>query len=93
MKSTPGSDRATPLQGQVVLVPSIRNWFSFVPEPNAEIVVTVPLDGDVQRPRLGFQLGALVDGRDSPGRAGDDQRREGAGHRDQDGGARSHHPD
>src|SRR5215208_6367112 len=47
MKSTPGSERAAPLQGQVVFVPSIRNWFSLVPEPNAEIVVTVPLDGDV----------------------------------------------
>src|SRR5215467_16058589 len=47
MKSTPGSDLATPLHGHVVLVPSIRNWFSFVPDPKAEIVVTVPLDGDV----------------------------------------------
>src|SRR3954469_24419761 len=45
--STPGSERATPLQGQVVLVPSIRNWFSLTPDPNAEIVVLVPLDGDV----------------------------------------------
>src|SRR5687767_2145875 len=47
MKSTPGSARATPLQGQVKFVPSIRNWFSFTPEPNAETVVAVPLDGDV----------------------------------------------
>ena len=47
MKSTPGSDRATPLHGQVKFVPSNRNWFSFVPEPNAETVVAVPLDGDV----------------------------------------------
>ncbi len=47
MKSTPGSDLATPLQGQVKFVPSIRNWFSFVPDPNAEMVVTVPLDGEV----------------------------------------------
>src|SRR6476619_926752 len=47
MKSTPGSERATPLHGHVVFVPSIRNWFSLVPEPNAEIVVTVPLEGDV----------------------------------------------
>src|SRR5712671_6629850 len=47
MKSMPGSDRATPLQGQVKFVPSIRNWFSFVPDPNAEMVVTVPLDGEV----------------------------------------------
>jgi hypothetical protein len=38
MKSTPGSDRATPLHGQVVFRPSMRNWFSLVPEPNAEIV-------------------------------------------------------
>src|SRR4051812_3100338 len=47
MKSVPGSDRATPLHGQVKLVPSIRNWFSFVPEPNADTVVTVALDGEV----------------------------------------------
>src|SRR5436190_11290647 len=47
MKSTPVSDRATPLHGHVELVPSIRNRFSLVPDPNAEIVVTVPLDGDV----------------------------------------------
>src|ERR1051326_2734252 len=47
MKSTPGSARATPLQGHVMFVPSIRNWFSLVPDPSAEIVVTVPLDGDV----------------------------------------------
>ena len=30
-----------------MLVPSIRNWFSLVPEPKAEMVVTVPLDGEV----------------------------------------------
>src|SRR3954470_22058611 len=47
MKSVPGSDRAIRLHGQVKLVPSIRNWFSLVPEPNAETVVTVPLDGEV----------------------------------------------
>src|SRR5690348_15512711 len=50
MKSTPGSDRATPLHGHVKFVPSIRNWFSFVAEPNAETVKEVPLapeDGDV----------------------------------------------
>ena len=47
MKSTPGSERATPLHGQVVFMPSMRNWFSLVPEPNAEIVVTIPLDGEV----------------------------------------------
>ena len=33
--------------GHVKFVPSIRNWFSFVPEPKAETVVTVPLDGEV----------------------------------------------
>src|SRR5262245_8138187 len=53
MKSTPASDRATPLHGQVVFVPSMRNWFSLVPEPNAETVVLdeepppEPPDGDV----------------------------------------------
>ena len=47
MKSTPGSARATPLHGQVKFVPSKRNWFSFVPEPNADTVVFVPLEGDV----------------------------------------------
>src|SRR6185295_1135439 len=47
MKSTPGSERAMPLHGQVKLVPSIRNWFSLVPDPNAETVVVLPLDGDV----------------------------------------------
>lgn len=33
--------------GHVVFVPSMRNWFSFVPEPKAETVVAVPLDGEV----------------------------------------------
>src|SRR6476619_513092 len=47
MKSTPGAERATPLHGQVVLVPSMRNWFSLLPDPKAEIVVVVPLDGEV----------------------------------------------
>ena len=47
MKSTPGSVRATPLHGQVKFVPSTRNWFSLVPDPNADTVVTVPLDGEV----------------------------------------------
>ncbi len=47
MKSTPGSVRATPLHGQVVFMPSSRNWFSLVPEPNAEMVVAIPLDGEV----------------------------------------------
>src|SRR4029434_7919461 len=52
MKSTPASARATPLHGQVKLVPSIRNWFSLVPEPKDDTVVVVPpelgpLEGDV----------------------------------------------
>jgi hypothetical protein len=47
MKSTPGSDRAMPLHGQVKFVPSMRNWFSLVPEPNADTVVVVALDGEV----------------------------------------------
>ena len=47
MKSTPGSERATPLHGQVKFVPSMRNWFSLVPEPNADTVVVVPLAGEV----------------------------------------------
>src|SRR5215831_7265824 len=47
MKSIPGSARAMPVHGQVKLVPSMRNWFSLVPEPNAEMVVTVPLAGDI----------------------------------------------
>ena len=51
MKSMPGSDRAIPLHGQVMFVPSMRNWFSLVPEPNAETVVVVPLDGEVARSR------------------------------------------
>ena len=48
MKSTPGSDRASPLHGQVKFVPSMRNWFSLVPEPNADTLwSTVPLPGEV----------------------------------------------
>ena len=47
MKSMPGSARAMPLQGQVKFVPSMRNWFSLVPEPNAETVVARALDGEV----------------------------------------------
>ena len=39
MKSTPGSDRATPLHGHVKFVPSMRNWFSLVPEPNADTLL------------------------------------------------------
>src|SRR4051812_48715090 len=47
MTSTLGSARDTPAHGQVKLVPSIRNRFSLPPEPNAETVFTVPLDGEV----------------------------------------------
>ena len=47
MKLMPGSERATPLHGHVKFVPSMRNWFSLVPEPNADTVVEVPLEGDV----------------------------------------------
>ena len=47
MKSTPGSALAAPFEGDVKSVPSIRKLFSFVLEPNAEIVLMVPLDGDV----------------------------------------------
>src|SRR5438876_4284724 len=53
MKSMPGSARAIPLHGQVKFVPSKRNWFSFVPDPNEDTVVAivavpaVPLDGEV----------------------------------------------
>ena len=43
MKSTPGSDRATPLHGHVKFVPSRRNWFSLVPEPNTDTLVVDPL--------------------------------------------------
>src|SRR5215471_15373919 len=45
--SAPGSARETPAQGQVKFVPSMRNRFSLPPEPNADTVLTVPLDGDV----------------------------------------------
>src|SRR5262245_48078353 len=47
MTSTLGSARDTPAQGHVKFVPSMRNRFSLPPEPNAETVVAVPLDGDV----------------------------------------------
>src|SRR4029077_19003702 len=47
MTSTLGSARETPAHGQVKLVPSIRNRFSLPPEPNADTVFTVPLDGEV----------------------------------------------
>ena len=49
MKSTPGSDRASPLQGHVKFVPSMRNVFSLVPEPNAETLLVETLPGDVGR--------------------------------------------
>src|SRR6195256_6042337 len=47
MTSTLGSARETPAHGQVKFVPSMRNRFSLPPEPNADTVFTVPLDGDV----------------------------------------------
>jgi hypothetical protein len=47
MKSTPGSERASPLHGQVKFVPSIRNAFSFVPEPNTERLLLDRLPGAV----------------------------------------------
>src|SRR5688572_10233293 len=47
MMSMLGSARETPAQGQVKLVPSMRNRFSLPPDPNADTVVTVPLDGEV----------------------------------------------
>src|SRR4030095_14360999 len=47
MMSTLGSARDTPAHGQVKFVPSMRNRFSLPPDPNAETVVIVPLDGDV----------------------------------------------
>src|SRR6478672_1791597 len=47
MTSTLGSARETPAHGHVKFVPSMRNRFSLPPEPNAETVFTVPLDGDV----------------------------------------------
>ena len=39
--------RGVPVHGQVKFVPSMRNVFSLVPEPNADTVVTVPLEGEV----------------------------------------------
>src|SRR5207248_10512732 len=47
MTSTLGSARATPAHGHVKFVPSMRNRFSLPPDPNADTVFTVPLDGDV----------------------------------------------
>ena len=39
--------RATPLHGQVKLVPSMRNAFSLTADPNTETVLAVELDGEV----------------------------------------------
>src|SRR5262250_23334 len=47
MTSTLGSAREMPAHGQVKFVPSIRNRFSLLPEPKADRVVDVALDGDV----------------------------------------------
>src|SRR5262245_6685642 len=47
MTSTLGSARDTPAQGQVKFVPSMRKRFSLPPEPKADTVLTVPLEGDV----------------------------------------------
>src|SRR5262249_24939554 len=47
MTSTLGSARDTPAHGHVKFVPSMRKRFSLPPDPNADTVVTVPLDGDV----------------------------------------------
>jgi hypothetical protein len=44
--STIGSERDTPWQGHVKLVPSIRNMFSFTADPNTDTVLTVPLPGE-----------------------------------------------
>ena len=41
MKSTPGSDRETPLHGHVVFVSSTTNMFSLVPDPCADTDVAV----------------------------------------------------
>src|SRR5215471_235424 len=47
MKSTPGSAIAPPLHGQVKFVPSMRNRFSFVADPNVDTLLSVPLVGEV----------------------------------------------
>src|SRR6187200_3714549 len=47
MTSTLGSARETPAHGHVKFVPSIRNRFSLPPDPKADTVLTVPLEGDV----------------------------------------------
>src|SRR5690349_14593860 len=47
MTSTLGSARETPAHGHVKLVPSIRKRFSLPPDPKADTVLLVPLDGEV----------------------------------------------
>ena len=47
MTSTLGSARETPPHGHVKFVPSMRNRFSLLPEPNVDMVLTEPLDGEV----------------------------------------------
>src|SRR4029450_7349532 len=47
MKSTPGSDRASPLHGHVKFVPSFRNVFSLVPDPSADTLLVDMLPGEV----------------------------------------------
>src|SRR5215831_8999396 len=47
MMSTPGSATAPPLHGHVKFVPSMRNRFSFVAEPNVDTLLSVPLVGEV----------------------------------------------
>ena len=44
MKSTSGSAGPKRSHRQVKFIPSIRNWFSLLPEPNAETVVTAPAE-------------------------------------------------
>src|ERR1700756_1359803 len=46
MTSTLGSARDTPAHGHVKFVPSMRNRFSLPPEPKADTVLTVPLEGE-----------------------------------------------
>src|SRR3982751_6607284 len=47
MKSTRGSERASPLHGHVKFVPSIKNPFSLVPEPNTDTLLLAALPGEV----------------------------------------------
>ena len=42
----PGSARASPLHGHVKFVPSMRNVFSLVPEPNADTLLVEALPGE-----------------------------------------------